>query len=110
MGAKRGVAQYDVEVGKRARYVREVLGLTTTYVGEMLGFTRQTLTNYERGETRIPASVLFGMGRLYGVDADWLVGIVDTLVMEVTKPDGRVMQLKEYFPHVTHPDGMDGRI
>ena len=95
---------------KRARYVREVLGLSTTYVGEMLGLMRQTLTNYESGRTRIPASVLFGMGRLYGVDADWLVGIADTLVIEVTKPDGREMRLTERFPPVTRPDGMDGRI
>ena len=48
-----------------------------TFAAEM-GVSRRTITNWQNGTTEIPLSALVKLSRLWGVSADYLLGLTDT--------------------------------
>lgn len=48
----------DVDVGRRIRVKRKVLGVTQSALAEYLGVTFQQVQKYERGANRVSASML----------------------------------------------------
>lgn len=51
--------EIDVYVGRRARLLRKVQGVSQSDLGDRIGVTFQQIQKYERGTNRISASMLF---------------------------------------------------
>ena len=65
--------QIDVFIGRRMRERRRELGLTQSDVGEALNITFQQLQKYERGTSRIAASMLLELSRQFCVPFTYFV-------------------------------------
>ncbi len=64
-------------LGERLRKVREDKGLKQNYVAKLLGITNQALSNWERGERDPDTPTLHRLAEIYGVSADYLLGITN---------------------------------
>ena len=72
--AKRSRAQakiVDAHVGQRIRDRRNERGLSQTEVANALDITFQQVQKYERGTNRVPASRLFDLSRILGVQIQY---------------------------------------
>jgi transcriptional regulator with XRE-family HTH domain len=58
----------DIQVGKKLRLRRTILGRSQEEVGAAVGVTFQQIQKYERGLNRIGASRLYEFAKLLGVD------------------------------------------
>ena len=65
--AKDGPHPIDVLVGRGARELRTLAGMSQTAVAEKLGLTFQQLQKYERGHNRISASRLYELAQIFDV-------------------------------------------
>ena len=57
----------DIEVGRRIRQRRQMLGFSQSILAENLGVTFQQVQKYEKGVNRIGASRLFDLSHVLGV-------------------------------------------
>ena len=58
----------DVHVGTRLRLRRQVLKMSQTHLGDLLGVTFQQVQKYERGSNRVGASRLWKISHVLNVD------------------------------------------
>lgn len=65
-----------MEYIKRIRDLREDCDFTQAYVAEYLGIKRQMYRRYETGETELPLRHLVSLTKLYGVSADYILGLI----------------------------------
>jgi transcriptional regulator with XRE-family HTH domain len=63
----------DIDVGKRVRKLREVLGITQEQLADHLGISFQQVQKYEKGTNRISASRLVAIAGKLGVSAGSLL-------------------------------------
>lgn len=64
-----------VDFGRKLRQLREAQGLTQKQVGTRIGVTSSVVSAYENG-IRLPSyAALIKLTSLYGVSADYLLGI-----------------------------------
>lgn len=63
----RRLTEADQHVGRQIRILRQTSGLTLAEAASELGISCQMLHKYERGESRVGASRLQAMARLFGV-------------------------------------------
>jgi transcriptional regulator with XRE-family HTH domain len=61
----------DVQVGRRLRERRGLLGLSQERLGELLGVSFQQVQKYERGVNRVGPSRLYDLCRILDVPADY---------------------------------------
>lgn len=61
---------------KKYRQARNDAGIKPERAAVQLGVSLHTLYNWERGDTKPDANNIRDMARLYGVSADYLLGIV----------------------------------
>jgi transcriptional regulator with XRE-family HTH domain len=64
----------DVEVGRRVRIERIARGLSQTELADRIGVSFQQVQKYESGANRISMGRLTRIGRVFGVDATYLLG------------------------------------
>ena len=57
--------------------LRQKEGLLQRDVADTLHIVRSTYTYYERGKTNPPLDILIKLAKLYGVSADYLLGLED---------------------------------
>jgi len=62
-------------LGQRLAALRKEAGLSQQAVADQLGIAQQTLAHYEVGTARMPVSIVPAFARLYGVDANELLGL-----------------------------------
>ena len=62
----------------RLKDLREDADLTQSQVSKKLHCTQQTYSNYETGARDLPTAVLIQLAQLYGVSADYILGLKDT--------------------------------
>ncbi len=62
---------------KRIRDLREDHDWTQKQVAEMLNCSQQVYSNYELGQRDIPTAILIKLAKLYGVSADFILGLSD---------------------------------
>ncbi len=67
----------DVAVGARIRFYRKHRGLSQSFVGDKLGVSFQQIQKYERGTTRVSASMIVKMADALGVSISALFGELD---------------------------------
>ncbi len=81
--AKKAGDSYSSKQNKRAlfptrlRALRESAGLSQESLAKSLNISKSTVGLYETGDTLPNAKVLFDMAVLYGVSADYLLGLTD---------------------------------
>ena len=62
---------------KRIRDLREDHDMTQQAVAEVLGTSQTMYARYERGANELPLHHLLTLCRLYGVSADYILGLSD---------------------------------
>lgn len=62
-------------LGQRLAALRKEQGLSQQAVADQLGIAQQTLAHYEVGTARMPVSIVPTFAKLYGVDANELLGL-----------------------------------
>lgn len=62
-------------LGQRLAALRKEAGMSQQAVADQLGIAQQTLAHYEVGTARMPVSIVPAFARLYGVDANELLGL-----------------------------------
>jgi transcriptional regulator with XRE-family HTH domain len=63
----------DVEVGRRLKRRRTLLGISQERLGELLGVSYQQIQKYERGTNRIGSSRLYDICRILDVPAGYFL-------------------------------------
>lgn len=73
-------------IGSRLKTIRKFLDINQDIVSKSLKITNQTLSRYENN-TRVPdARFLYEFGKLYNVNANWLLyGISDMFIKDVNR-------------------------
>ena len=61
----------DIHVGKRAKEIRTIRGLTQSNVADLLGISFQQLQKYETGANRISASRMFEIAKLFKISPSY---------------------------------------
>ena len=61
----------------RIREMREDHDLTQARVAKILGTTQQVYSRYENGTNEIPVRHIITLCRLYGISADYILGLSD---------------------------------
>ena len=74
---KDGPHPVDVNVGKRLRVRRTLLGMSQEKLGDALGITFQQLQKNERGANRIGSSRLFELSRILDVPISYFFEEMD---------------------------------
>lgn len=62
---------------RRIKDLREDNDLTQQQVAEYLGMKQPQYFRYEKGTRDIPSDVLIALTKLYGVSADYILGLKD---------------------------------
>ncbi len=70
----------------RLRELRKEKGLTTTELGEIIGCSNPTITNYERGYRKPDPEMLIKLADFFGVTVDYLLGREDEAPASVHTP------------------------
>ncbi len=62
----------------RLKLLRTEEGLTQNEIAEKLGISQQTYSKYEKGTSNVDSVILTKICNLYGVTADYVLGISQT--------------------------------
>jgi transcriptional regulator with XRE-family HTH domain len=63
----------DIEVGRRLKQRRTLLGMSQERLGDLLGITYQQIQKYERGINRIGSSRLYEICRILDVPSSYFI-------------------------------------
>lgn len=77
----------DYAIGKQLRVKRNKRGLTLENIGGKLGISHQQVQKYEKGQTRVPASVLYFLTRVYDVSIEQFFAEVKRYTQSDSSPD-----------------------
>jgi transcriptional regulator with XRE-family HTH domain len=64
-------ANLDVNIGRRIRARRMILGMSQEELGDAIGVTQQQIKNYERAATKVTASRLYELASILDVPLEW---------------------------------------
>lgn len=76
-----------MEIGKRMRSLREMLGISQQTLAAQLGSTQSSINRYENEQTLPPADLLLRYADYFDVSLDYLFGRTDT-------PQGKLYAFK----------------
>lgn len=54
-------------------------GFSQMEISELLNTTQQQYSKYENGQNEIPVRHVITLCKFYGISADWLLGLKDTM-------------------------------
>ncbi len=66
-------------IGERLTQIRKMRGLSQAKIAEVLDMHQQQYSRYETGIYEIPVRHIITLCKFYGISADWLLGLTDTL-------------------------------
>lgn len=72
---------------ERLKELRLSLGLNQVQFGNKLGVSKQSVSNWESGYIQPPIDTLIRICRLFSVSADYLLGLDDRKMLDVTGLD-----------------------
>ena len=61
------------------RSIRMERGFSQMEISELLNTTQQQYSKYENGQNEIPVRHVITLCKFYGISADWLLGLKDTM-------------------------------
>ncbi|MBR0365955.1 MAG: helix-turn-helix transcriptional regulator [Clostridia bacterium] len=71
-----------MNTGLKLKQLRRKNGYTREEIAELLGISKNTISNYESNKTPIPLSVMIKLSRLYDFDVFDVFGVHDSSVIE----------------------------
>jgi transcriptional regulator with XRE-family HTH domain len=74
--------QANEGIAQRIREARERSGLSQPEVEQHIGKAKNAVSRWERAQAQIDASDLGKLAALFGVSADWLLGVDDAFTPE----------------------------
>ncbi len=77
--------QADERIAQRIREAREKSGLSQPEVERRIGKAKNAVSRWERAQAQIDASDLGKLAQLFGVRADWLLGVDAAVTPEETE-------------------------
>lgn len=80
---------------ERLRELRKDKGLTTTELGNIIGCSNPTITNYERGYRKPDPETLIKLAEFFGVSVDYLLGLEDRTESASVAPTGEKLTDEE---------------
>lgn len=81
------------EIGDRMRYAREISGLDQDEAAKALGYSNSAhLSLFESGKKSVPMHMLINAATVYGVSADYLLGLSDEPERDPMVAEQRAMQ------------------
>ena len=69
--------RYEIMKFKNIRNLRIDRGFTQKQIGEHLGISQNTYSQYEIGVLNYPVDVVIKLAELYGVSTDYLLGLTE---------------------------------
>ena len=75
----------------RIKELRVKQGITGSSLHKRLGISQKTLNNYENGRTEIPSRVLIKLTEIFGVSADYILGIKKYTTITVVNSKSEVL-------------------
>ncbi len=84
-------------IGLRLKKLREEKGLTQQEAGNLLGFSRATLANWEIERTEPDIKALEKLSKFYNVSTDWLIMGNEMPIPDDPKYAGLSVTLEEEF-------------
>lgn len=92
------------EFGERIKKIRYDNNLTQEEMADMLGFTRMTLLNYERGKRDMSVSSLIKLQNITPIDYNWLMtgkSPEDMLNTVITRDEDELLHLfRQHSPKI----------
>lgn len=86
----------DLYVGQRIREKRLKAGLTLSFVAKKLGVSLQTVQKYEQGNTRVSASTMYKLCRVFSVQSNYFFeGIENQKNIDLNFLEDDVIQLNQ---------------
>lgn len=70
---------FEMIVSQRLAEIRRKNNLSQIKVAEILNMAQQQYCRYENGQNEIPVRHIITLCKFYGVSADWLLGLKDTM-------------------------------
>lgn len=67
----------EPNIGESLRRFRTALRLKQSDIADALGMTQPYYTKYETETVRAPAAMIYKLAKIYGVSADYLLGLSD---------------------------------
>lgn len=67
------------ELLKKIKEIRIINGCSQLKIAEILNTTQQQYSKYENGQNEIPVRHIITLCKFYGISADWLLGLKDSL-------------------------------
>ena len=71
------IMRYEVMKFENIRNLRIDRGYTQKQIGEYLGISQNTYSQYEIGVLNYPVDVIIKLAQLYGVSTDYLFGLTN---------------------------------
>ena len=71
----KGTGKLSVPVGERMKFVREQYGETQGFVADLLGVTRPSMVNIEKGRQDVTNDKLVVFAKHFETSADYLLGL-----------------------------------
>lgn len=65
------------EIGKRIKELRLEQNMTQTDLAKVVGVATNTVTQYEKGTSKVSIDVLVNLADVLGVSTDYLLGLTD---------------------------------
>ncbi|WP_413204426.1 helix-turn-helix domain-containing protein [Rhodospirillum sp. A1_3_36] len=90
----------DIEVGRRLRLRRKLLGLSQQQLADSVGITFQQVQKYERGVNRLSSSRLWDFATILGVSVSFFFEDLETADVDRTIPRARqdALELGDSLP------------
>jgi transcriptional regulator with XRE-family HTH domain len=94
--AARKPTAIDRHVGKRLRLLRQIREVSMEKLAELVDVAPQQIQKYEVGETRISASRIFELSKIFNVPLSWFYDDLQTAAS--AEMDARIRQFKAPAP------------
>lgn len=65
------------EIGKRIRELRLGQHMTQTDLARAIGVATNTVTQYEKGTSKVSIDVLVNLAEVFDISTDYLLGLID---------------------------------
>ncbi|MBY7648984.1 MAG: transcriptional regulator [Candidatus Liberibacter europaeus] len=100
IGNKKSPNPIDINVGKRIRLRRTILGMSQEKLGESLGITFQQVQKYEKGTNRVGASRLQSISEALDIPISFFFDVAPAVNSEFSSEENSVIDF------LSSPEGL----
>ncbi len=82
-----------LNIADRIKYLRDKKGMTQTYLAKRLGISRSAVNSWEMSLSFPSLSNIVEMARIFGVSADYILGISNQLTLDISDLDSEEQEV-----------------